>query len=287
MKGRKCSLIFMRKVANRLVVLEERYKDLKPKERARKINEQLRGNFCVARAQMFNWKRVVNIAKTHSLDIYTEISPSHLMEVARLPDDKIDFLLREIKEKKLSVKKTRTLVDDYLNDGKKIELPKGKFSIIYADPPWKYDIDFLSASPNAHYSVMSVSEICAEKVPSAKDSILFLWATNPLLKDALQVMEAWGFKYKTNIVWVKDRIGLGFYVRGQHELLLIGTKGKMSPPEESRRVSSVLIAPSLGHSVKPEAVYALIERMYPYGKYLELYARKKRKGWVSWGKQLT
>jgi len=288
MKGRKCSLIFMQKVANRLQVLEERYKNLSVKERARKINDEMLNVFCVGEREIQNWKRIVTLAKQHDEHMFVEKSefPSHLREIARLPEENQKEAIEKVEHEKLTVKQTSLLVNAILNEGKKPEpIPEGTFNVIYADPPWQYDVNFLSASPDSHYSTMKTEDICKMVIPSTDNAILFLWATNPMLEDALRVMKAWGFNYKTNIVWVKDKIGLGFYVRGQHELLLIGTKEKTQPPEESRRISSVLVAPSNGHSVKPEVAYGLIEQMYPDAHYLELFARNKREGWTSWGNE--
>ena len=124
------------------------------------------------------------------------------------------------------------------------------------------------------------------QVPVAENSILFLWATNPKLQEALEVLEAWGFEYKTNMVWVKDKIGVGYYFRGQHELLLVGIKGSMGVPEEQNRPASVLNSDRTKHSEKPQEVYTLIEKMYPNRKYLELFARNKREGWESWGNEI-
>jgi N6-adenosine-specific RNA methylase IME4 len=162
-------------------------------------------------------------------------------------------------------------------------LPEGEFDVIYADPPWKYDLA-LRGSPDMHYPVMEIEDIIELKVPSAKNAVLFLWATNPKLEDALTVMENWGFVYKSNMVWVKPHFGTGYYFRGQHELLLVGTKGNISVPAEADRPSSVLQAPLGKHSEKPEAVYSLIESMYPNHKYLELFAVKTQHGWEAWGK---
>src|SRR5438309_10402133 len=100
-------------------------------------------------------------------------------------------------------------------------------------------------------------------------------------------MEQWGFEYVTNMVWVKDRFGAGSYFRGQHEVLLLGKRGNMLTPLEADRPSSVLQAPRTEHSSKPKEVYELIRRMYPQGKYLELFARSTYPGWASWGNQLT
>jgi len=164
------------------------------------------------------------------------------------------------------------------------DLPKGAFDVIYADPPWKYDF-CLEGDPRQHYQVMPTKEICELEVPKAKDAILFLWATNPKLEEALQVIKAWGFTYKTNLVWVKNRKGPGYYFQSKHELLLVAKCGNIPPPTGANRPPSVLEADQRNHSQKPDEIYSLIERMYPNRKYLELFARNNRDGWFSWGLQ--
>jgi len=209
----------------------------------------------------------------------------HALELLRLkgkPQEQVK-LAEEFAGKPVSVKKLRAEVTKILAPEPE-PLPEDLFNVIYADPPWQYEFSESSrGAPDQHYATMTLQEICDLKVPSADDAILFLWATNPKLEEALQVIKKWGFQYRTNLVWVKDKIGTGFYVRGQHELLLIGKKGEIQAPEESDRPPSVLYAPRREHSQKPDEVYAVIERMYPQGKYLELFARNHREGWVSWG----
>lgn len=110
--------------------------------------------------------------------------------------------------------------------------------MIYADPPWLYNhapMGGNNRSIERHYPTMSVDAIKNLKVPSNKNSVLFLWATSPKLKEALDVMQCWGFEYKTNMVWDKKIIGMGYWFRGQHELLLVGVKGKFSPPTPHAR----------------------------------------------------
>jgi len=165
------------------------------------------------------------------------------------------------------------------------DLPDGEFNVIYADPPWTYNVK-TSYSPEKHYSVLTTEEICKLDIPLAKDAVLFLWTTNPLLEDALEVMKSWGFKYKTNIAWMKNRSGTGHYVLGQHEILLIGVKGKIGTPLPENRPSSIVNASKTKHSAKPDIIYEIIERMYPEAKYLELFARKNHDGWSSWGDEL-
>ena len=167
--------------------------------------------------------------------------------------------------------------------------PTGKFGVIYADPPWEYDFSQSdSRTVENHYPSMPIGEICELPIMGLADSncILFLWATNPKLEQALLVMKSWGFEYKTNMVWVKERIGMGYYARQQHELLLIGTRGNPPTPPPEQRPSSIISSPRTKHSEKPEETYSIIESMYPKIPRLELFARGNRDEWVSWGNQV-
>ena len=142
------------------------------------------------------------------------------------------------------------------------------------------------------YEMMPTKDIIAlapkiEEIAD-EDSFLFMWVTNNSLADGLKVMEAWGYQYKTNLVWIKDKYGLGFYFRAQHEICLLGVKGR---PRYSTRegrwgtdVPSVLFADRSEHSRKPEAFYEIVEA---FGStYCELFARRERKGWTSIGDEL-
>ncbi len=125
-------------------------------------------------------------------------------------------------------------------------------------------------------------------VPAAEDSVLFLWATSPKLAEAMTVLDAWSFTYRTCAVWDKEKFGLGFYFRQQHELLLVAAKGTLPPPAPSLRVSSVIRAPRGRHSEKPEIVYDLLESMYPTFTELdrvELFSRSQRAGWAHWSNE--
>jgi len=171
-----------------------------------------------------------------------------------------------------------------------IERPKtvnGLYDVIYADPPWRYD--FAEADNRAienKYPSMDLEDIKNIKVPSEKDSVLFLWATAPKLIEALEVMKAWGFTYKTNAIWDKEIIGMGYWFRGQHELLLVGTKGSYSPPSQEDRESSVYQEKRTKHSKKPNHYYEFIEKAFPSGKYLEMFSRSTFSDkWTVWGNQ--
>jgi len=165
-------------------------------------------------------------------------------------------------------------------------VPQGLFNVIYADPPWRYQFSpTYSREIEKNYPTMELEDIRSIQIPTPKDAILFLWATSPKLEEALSVLNSWGFEYRTSMVWVKDRIGMGYYFRAQHELILIGRKGKMPPPEESNRPSSVIVSPRRDHSQKPDEIYEMIEKMYPSGSYLELFSRDERENWTMWGNE--
>jgi N6-adenosine-specific RNA methylase IME4 len=165
------------------------------------------------------------------------------------------------------------------------ESVSGKFPVLYADPPWSYRNARSRGAACGHYPTMETEAIASLPVDgvSATNAVLFLWATNPNLEEALLVMRAWGFAYKTNFVWTKHHFGTGFYCRGQHELLLLGVKGAQMCPPKAQRPSSWINAKRGKHSEKPAAVYDLIETMYPTLPKLELFARKRRQGWTAWG----
>ena len=164
----------------------------------------------------------------------------------------------------------------------------GTFPVIYADPPWRYDVvESESRAIENHYPTMSNEDIYALPIQPlcTDDAVLFLWATSPKLAEAMQVVAAWGFNYKTCMVWVKDKIGMGYYARQQHELLLIATRGAPPTPAPADRPSSVVNATRDAHSAKPTEFYELIERMYPGLPKIELFCRSPRDGWSAWGNQ--
>ena len=165
-------------------------------------------------------------------------------------------------------------------------LPRGPFEVVLADPPWQLGNPDGPYAPENHYPTLPLAEIKALAVPAAEDALLFLWAVNCLLPQALEVMEAWGYGYLTNLVWVKPSIGLGRWARNRHELLLLGRKGAPPAPELEDLPDSVIEAPRGRHSEKPVVVYELIERMYPVASKVELFGRgKARPGWVIWGNE--
>jgi len=190
---------------------------------------------------------------------------------------------------KLTVGDVAKIIRTVAHENKIVDLPipKGKFNVILADPPWRYQfVETESRAIENHYPSMELEEIKALRIPSDTDSVLYLWATAPKLEEALQVLNAWGFTYKTCAVWDKERKGMGYWFRIQHELLLVGVKGNFATPEPENRFDSIFRSPREEHSKKPEIVYEMIEQMFPTAKYLEVFARNIREGWASWGNQI-
>jgi N6-adenosine-specific RNA methylase IME4 len=163
----------------------------------------------------------------------------------------------------------------------------GRFAVILADPPWRHENSMPDRAIENHYPTMPLEEICALPVVEIahEDSVLFLWATAPKLAECMRVIEAWGFEYRTGMVWAKDKFGTGYYVRNQHEHLLICKRGQLPIPPPSARCSSLIEAPRLEHSAKPEIVYDIIDAMYPGLRKIELFSRNSRHGWAAWGNQ--
>jgi len=169
------------------------------------------------------------------------------------------------------------------------DLTADESQIILADPPWKYDDGGVRrpGAAESQYPTMSLDELIAlrpriDKI-AAKDSMLLLWGTSPLLREALRLVEAWGFDYLSSAVWHKTgRLGMGNVVRIDHELLLVGRRGRGIPVAD-HGVRSVFSARVTRHSEKPVAAYELIERLWPDARKIELFARRSRPGWTPWG----
>lgn len=173
-----------------------------------------------------------------------------------------------------------------------------KFSTILADPPWQFQNRTGKVAPEHkrlnRYSTMTLDDICGLPVAdvAADTAHLYMWVPNALLPDGLRVMEAWGFKYKSNLIWHKirkdggsDGRGVGFYFRNVTEIILFGVRGKNARTlAPGRRQVNMLETRKREHSRKPDEQYKLIEACSP-GPYLELFARGERPKWSVWGNQ--
>ena len=175
---------------------------------------------------------------------------------------------------------------------------KGKFGTILADPPWRFANRTGKMAPEhkrlSRYETLTIDQI--KEIPvvdaAAPKSHLYLWVPNALLAEGLEVMKAWGFEYKTNLIWHKvrkdggpDGRGVGFYFRNTTEIVLFGVRGKLRTLEPGRSQVNFIKTRKREHSRKPDELYSIIEACSP-GPYLELFARGERKKWTLWGNQV-
>lgn len=168
-----------------------------------------------------------------------------------------------------------------------------KYSIIYADPPWSYNDKKCNGACEFHYQTMKIDDICALPVEriAEKDCVLFLWTTYPMLQEAMRLIEAWGFTYKTiGFQWIKQNrsgngwfFGLGRWTRGNTEPCLIATRGK--PKRASASVGQLIEWPLGRHSAKPPIVRKKIMELMGSGDAIELFARQSVPGWDCWGNE--
>lgn len=164
------------------------------------------------------------------------------------------------------------------------------YGVIYADPPWRFEPfsreTGMDRAADNHYPTMTFDALRHMEVPAAPDCVLFLWATAPMLLDAVTLMGLWGFQYKTHFIWNKNKIGTGYWNRNKHELLLLGTIGNVPAPAMGEQFASVIDADVGVHSAKPHAFAQIIEQMFPTVPKLEMFARKQRDGWDVWGSEV-
>jgi len=212
------------------------------------------------------------------------------------PDDKLQNNLRsgvisinQAFKRIIAPENRQKRVEKILSKNKSLNSLTGSFNVIYADPPWRYEQDSASSNRGVenHYPTMALDEICNLDINdiAADDCILFLWTPSPIMNEAVKVIEAWGFQYKTSAVWNKESIGMGFYFRQQHELLLVAVKGDMPTPPIEHRHSSVYCEKRTQHSKKPDYFRDLIYKMYLEYPKVELFARSQYEGWSVWGNE--
>jgi len=226
-------------------------------------------------------------AKKPSKPKTTYIPPETVTKTEALPEDQRDAVLSG--ETKITEAHRQARNDEKI--ARVAALPQGQYHIIYADPPWQYNDKREtgdhreSTGAEHHYPTMSIEALKAMPVKelAAKDCALFCWATFPLLPDALDLVKAWGFTYKTAFVWDKGRGAFGHYHNAAAELLIVATRGS-GTPQNQKRADQVQAFPSDKHSRKPEQWRELIDSLYPTGPRIELFRRGEApEGWEIWG----
>lgn len=168
------------------------------------------------------------------------------------------------------------------------------YQIVIADPPWKFASNSKEKpgrNAMGHYDCMPLDEIKALPVRDlvAKDALLLMWVTVPFLELSLEVVKAWGFKYVSELMWPKDRVGTGFWVRNRHEPVLVCKRGKFPCPKPAPFADSIIPGAQREHSRKPETVHEQVEAVPDWAslRKLEMFARRTRPGWDVWGNETT
>ncbi len=238
-------------------------------------------------------------------------SESHARELARLdePEEQREVwrdvvTASEASGEPITAEKVRTAVArrnvreaDYidepvaLNGGRIVtsldDIAGETYATIYSDPPWQYGNQSTRAATDNHYDTLTVEQLCEMPVEgiAADDAHLHLWTTNAFLREAFDVIDAWGFEYRSVFVWVKPQMGIGNYWRVSHEFLLLGIRGN-AKRFNARDQMSWLEADRTRHSAKPEQVRAMIEKVSS-GPYLEMFGREQMPGWTVMGNQIS
>jgi N6-adenosine-specific RNA methylase IME4 len=214
---------------------------------------------------------------------------SKARKLAEVPEDVFEEVIAAPSVEKITeaaiLRAVRGASDNSAEPSEVSALPRGQFRTIVADPPWRYGNTRTRGAAEDHYPTMTIEELCALDVKSraADQAHLYLWVTNNFLLEGFQVMEAWGFDYKTCLTWVKPQMGMGNYFRGSTEHILFGVRGGLKTLR--RNQMNWFNAPRGRHSAKPESFYEIVETCSP-GPYFEMFARRARLGdWHYWGNE--
>jgi len=205
---------------------------------------------------------------------------------AESPDDAIRKLDREQRREE-RIEQTKQLEE---TSPPPLDSLDQRYALVYADPPWQYEHTPTTESREIenHYPTMdldAIKDLPVDEIAADK-GYLYLWAPPSLVLQAGDVIEAWGFDYRTHMVWDKQKIGMGYYARQQHELLMIARRGDPPTPPAGSRPASVYGEDRGAHSAKPDHFYDMLEKMYPEYSKIELFARNERPGWDSWGNEV-
>jgi len=202
-----------------------------------------------------------------------QASPEEFEEV-KAGNKKLSQVTRQLKKEKQL---------QHLHELQPIE---GKFNVIVVDPPWKPTVEYNAEGwrGEGDYPTMDYEELKKIKLPTEENCVLWLWSIDYFLNEALQLIKEWGFERKSTLVWVKDKMGLGHWLRNQHEYCFLAVRGK--PVFHGENIPSVLHAARRKHSEKPDEFYALVEKASPYKAKLDYFSRKKRGGWQCYGDEV-
>jgi N6-adenosine-specific RNA methylase IME4 len=187
-----------------------------------------------------------------------------------------------LKEQKIEQRKEKIQAQRIAIENDVIEKPNGLFDVLVVDPPWAYGREYDPETSRVAnpYPEMAQSELLNIEIPAKKDAVLFLWTTHQFIFDAKELMDKWGFVYKATMVWDKEKIGMGAWLRMQCEFCLVGIKGK--PFWENTEHRDIIREARREHSRKPETFYSVVEKITA-GRKVDYFSREMREGWEAFG----
>jgi len=210
----------------------------------------------------------------------------HAQIIAPLPDEERKYWAEEIRKEAIPVRDLKKKIQE--RKFKQLPspvVPKDKYNVIVIDPPWPYGTVYdpetrRVANP---YPEMSLEDISALEIPAAEDCVMWLWTTHKFMFDAKQILEKWGFEYKACLVWDKEIIGMGAWLRMQCEFCLLGIKGK--PRWDLSNQRDIIHSKRREHSRKPDEIYLLAQELSPNSKCIDIFSRQERAGWDQYGNE--
>lgn len=223
------------------------------------------------------WGSTLRLAATHEPEV-RELVTSQLV-TSRSAN--IDKAVKQVRAALGAGRDTRPGAADVHTDDPDGPTPD-TFAAIVIDPPWRYENTITRGAAEDHYPTMSIDELKAIELPAADDAHLYLWVTNGFLREGFDLMDAWGFTYKACLTWCKPQIGMGNYFRNSTEHVYFGLRGSL--PTNANNIPTWFVADRTRHSAKPECFYDLVEQSSP-GPRLEMFARRRRLGWHTWGNE--
>lgn len=232
----------------------------------------------IEKMESHRWQKLASIPEKRFEEYIADAEEITTAEALRLAKSETRAVKRRSAENK-------TAVSSSLEE---IEQSGTKFTCIYADPPWQYGNQGTRAATKHHYDTMTPEQVAAMPVQSlvADEALLFLWTTNGFLFESKQVIDGWGFEFKSSIVWIKPQIGIGNYVRNSHEFLLIASRGGMLTSDARKKQRSWVQVDRKGHSRKPDDFRRIVEQLSE-GPRLELFGRERIEGWTVFGNQIS
>lgn len=236
-------------------------------------------NHTIPNAEVDRWRKLRDIPEADRIAYYQDVpKPSRDGLLRHWKSQCIDAIPNDYTPAPAEMPVGVTSLDD---------LPRNHFGCIYADPPWQYGNQGTRAATDNHYSTMTIADLCAMPVDelAADDAHLHLWTTNAFIRESFDIIEAWGFEYRSMFIWAKPQMGIGNYWRVSHEIMLLGIRGKAKSFND-HSMKSWVEADRGKHSAKPDCVRHMVERAST-GPYLELFGRKLVEGWTVFGNQIS